>query len=140
MVLSTNNNQINSNLEGINLLVVDDEQTCLTSVSLLFFGTKCNVIPAQGGNNALEYLHSNPKGVDVILLDLMMPGMNGITTLAEIRKNPLLQNIPVVLQTGVSSAEEISKAKMLGIDGYITKPYKKDSILPIIAQIATTRA
>jgi two-component system sensor histidine kinase ChiS len=63
------------------------------------------------------------------MLDLMMPDIYGLNVLAEIKNNPDLANIPVMLQTGSSDEEEIVKAFNMGISCFIRKPYKKKVVL-----------
>jgi len=109
------------------VLIVDDEEVCLTSMELLLHGGNYNLIKAPGGEPALEILKS--RKVDVVFLDLMMPDMYGLNVLQEIKKNPTLSLIPVILQTGSSDETEIRKAFDMGIFSYVKKPYQRKIII-----------
>jgi two-component system sensor histidine kinase ChiS len=117
-----------------NILIIDDEEACLNSMGLLLHETGCNLIKLEGGIPGLEYLRSNPSEVDLILLDLMMPDMYGMNVLKAIKTDHNLKDIPVILQSGTHDQAEVYKAFELGITGYISKPYKKDKILPTIQE------
>jgi two-component system sensor histidine kinase ChiS len=116
------------------ILVVDDEETCLVSMELLFRGTNYKLIKVTGGHAAINYLKENPT-VDLIMLDLMMPDMYGLNVLAEVKQNPLLVNIPVILQSGTSDTTEIEKAYQMGISCYIKKPYQKWVVLAEVEKL-----
>ncbi|AIL64600.1 Transcriptional regulatory protein AfsQ1 [Rickettsiales bacterium Ac37b] len=118
-----------------NILMIDDEDTCLMSMELLLFGSNYNLYKAAGGYAGLEYLKEHFKEIDIILLDLMMPDIYGLNVLAEIKKDPELAKIPVILQTGSSDNAEIERAFELGIFTYIKKPYQKQDIMAEIESV-----
>ncbi|AIL65618.1 Sensor histidine kinase [Rickettsiales bacterium Ac37b] len=115
--------------KSANILIIDDEDACLMSMELLLFGSGYNLHKAAGGYAGLEYLKEHSKEIDLILLDLMMPDIYGLNVLAEIKQNPELAKIPVILQTGSSDSAEIERAFTLGIVTYIKKPYQKQAIM-----------
>ncbi|AIL65263.1 chemotaxis protein CheY [Rickettsiales bacterium Ac37b] len=115
--------------KSANILIIDDEDACLMSMELLLFGSGYNLHKAVGGYAGLEYLKEHFKEIDLILLDLMMPDIYGLNVLAEIKQNPELAKIPVILQTGSSDSAEIERAFTLGIFTYIKKPYQKQNIM-----------
>jgi two-component system, OmpR family, response regulator len=103
------------------LLVVDDEPTILEllSGSLRFAGYE--VITATSGAEAVRgAAQSRP---DLILLDVMMPGMDGPTTLTHLQKNPRTSAIPVVFMTARAQPREIEHFIGLGAQGVISKPF-----------------
>ncbi len=112
-----------------NILIIDDEEICLTSMELLLHDSKYNLIKTSSGQMGLKYIQDHYESVSVILLDLMMPDMYGLNVLSEIKNNSKLSNIPVILQTGSSDEEEIIKAFDKGIFCFIRKPYKKQVLL-----------
>ena len=112
-----------------NILMIDDEETCLTSMELLLHGSKYNLIKANSGQAGLKYVQEHGESISVILLDLMMPDLYGLNLLNEIKNNPKLSNVPVILQTGSSDEEEIVKAFDKGIFCFIKKPYNKQGFL-----------
>lgn len=76
------------------------------------------VICAVDGEDAMSKLHENP---DLILLDIMMPKMNGIEVLKNLKSNPSSKNIPVVLVTNLGAEKIIREAYALGAQGYMMK-------------------
>lgn len=84
------------------------------------------VLEAEDGAAALETARSHP--VDLIFLDLMMPGMDGIGFLEEKRKDPAIAGIPVVVCSAVGEKNTVEKAKTLGAQAYITKPFTLKSV------------
>ena len=108
------------------VLVVDDDQNML-QLLYAFLRDSYHVIMAESGMAALECLRS--QIVDLILLDYLMPGMNGKETLEEIRKDEELKDLPVFFLTGVSDSTKISECLKLDPIGYILKPIGKFSLL-----------
>ncbi len=93
----------NKTLNGSkHILMIDDDQVCLMSVKMLLFNTDFILISALGGKEGLKYLLTYPK-IDLILLDMMMPEINGLALLEIIKQDDYLRKIPVILQTGVIS-------------------------------------
>lgn len=108
------------------VLVVDDDQNML-QLLYAFLRDSYQVIMADSGKAAMERLRSHK--VDLILLDYLMPGMNGKETLEEIRKDEALKDLPVFFLTGVSDSTKISECLKLDPIGYILKPIGKFSLL-----------
>jgi two-component system sensor histidine kinase ChiS len=125
------NNKKNNDASYI--LIIDDEDSCFSSISLILFGKGFNLIYAQSGIEGLNYLTSKQK-IDLILLDLMMPDINGINVLQQIKNIPERRDIPVILQSGTSDEHEIKKAFELGIFDFIRKPFEKKALLDKIAK------
>lgn len=102
------------------ILVVDDEPDNLDVIEMLLASEGHALNYASSGFEALSYLeHSQP---DVILLDVMMPGMNGIALCQKIRSNPLLQHIPIIVVTALNAKEDIARCLDAGADDFISKP------------------
>jgi len=103
---------------GITILVVDDEEPLrnLLQISLQRHGY--HVLVARNGREALEIV--NNKTVDLVLLDIMMPEMDGFTTCAELRKR---SDLPIVMLTALNRPDDIVHGFNLGADDYITKPF-----------------
>lgn len=122
----------NNNSKKKTVLVIDDEEIVLTSASFILEALGYTPLCSQGGAVALELLKE--KVPDLILLDLMMPGMNGDEFLNIIRNSEKLKNIPVIIQTGFPNAEELQNMKKLGISGLLKKPYDKQDITQILSK------
>lgn len=103
------------------ILAVDDEEHILELIEYNLIKNGFHVITAPGGEEALKILEE--KHVDLVLLDIMMEGMDGIEVLKQIRGNAKLEDLPVILLT--AKAEEIDKVLglELGADDYLTKPF-----------------
>ena len=101
------------------ILTVDDEPANLTLIERLL-GPGYHVMSVTNGQDALDMLAQAP--FDVVLLDIMMPGMSGLETLQHIRENPNTAYLPVILVSALMDARDISRGLELGANDYITKP------------------
>lgn len=82
------------------------------------------------GLNAFLRANASDEPFDVVFLDIMIPGMNGLEVLQKIREvDPDSQKIKVIMVTSVADAEKVKKAVGFGCDGYLIKPYNKDGIM-----------
>ena len=117
------------------ILIIEDNVECQQVAQMMLRSElSCEVIVASNGREGLEYLRGHAKGVDLILLDIMMPEMTGLEFLSIAKRSPLLKNIPVILQTGGSS-EDLQRGVELGAMGYVRKPYTREVLLSAIEQI-----
>jgi putative two-component system response regulator len=114
--------------ENLRVLVVDDNQDIRDLVVHILSADGFNVFAAVDGENALAILNSNP--VNLVLLDVMMPGKSGLDVLRDIRSgsNKKIRDIPVMMITAKSSTEDIDKALELGATSYIVKPFRATTI------------
>lgn len=110
---------MNSNNQPV-ILVVDDIATNISLVKAVLRGRNYEVLSAASGAQALEI--AGERMPDVIILDIMMPVMDGYEVLARLRSNEKTKGIKVVMLSAISKADDISKAMELGADDYITKP------------------
>jgi CheY-like chemotaxis protein len=105
------------------ILVIDDEDGIRNLIRFSLEAlTPWTVLTAVSGREGLAIAQAHPP--DVILLDVMMPDLDGMATLAQIRLNPALQNTPIIFLTAKASATECADLLALGIAGVITKPFK----------------
>lgn len=123
------------------ILVVDDEKVNLIVLNYIL-GTKYAVITAASGHEALRI--AREESPDLILLDVIMPDMDGFATLAALKASDITQHIPVIFVTGLTSEEDEEKGLSLGAVDYITKPYKRSIVmarvkthLQIVSQMRT---
>lgn len=113
------------------ILVVDDNTINLKLADkILKEVPDYKPIMVPSGARALQFLTKNVPSM--ILLDIMMPDMDGFETLAEIRKNPALDDVPVLFLTADTETETIEKAKSAGAVDLLTKPFKKDVLLDLV--------
>lgn len=110
------------------LLIVDDVPENLGLLGELLRGAGYRVKAANSGRTALRYASAEPRP-DLILLDVMMPEMDGYQVLACLRADPATRSIPVVFLTALGEAGEEEKGLLLGAADYITKPIRPNLVL-----------
>lgn len=110
------------------ILIVDDEPSVCNSLGEWFLEDGFNVETAQSGEIALQKMHGNT--FDIILLDIKMPGMDGITLQKKIRE--IDPNIIVIIMTAFASVETAVEALKLGAFDYITKPFDPDDLSRLV--------
>ncbi|MDT8428552.1 MAG: response regulator [Pseudomonadales bacterium] len=131
--------------EKASILIVDDEAINRMVISQQLSGH--NVIQASGGAEALSII--NKQKPDLVLLDLMMPGMSGYDVCKEIRRTYNQVQLPIIILTARNHLEDLNKGLELGANDYISKPYHHEELiarinnqlklLPIINQFSGNR-
>jgi two-component system OmpR family response regulator len=112
------------------ILIVDDEPNIVMSLEYIFKKHDFEVFIARDGSEALEILkHQIPN---VVLLDIMMPNVDGYQTLTQIKNTDSLKDTKVVFLTAKNKSSDIEKGVKLGVDKYLTKPF---SIKKIVSEI-----
>jgi len=120
-------------MDGLaSILVVDDNPKYLKD-ALPMYGYDVTV--AEDGIEALKILSDEKNHFDLILLDVMMPNMDGWDTLKAIRKNPKTQYLPVIMITAVSEDQKIVSGLKIGADDYIVKPFILPNLLARIEAV-----
>lgn len=105
------------------ILLVDDEEDARSIIQLaLEMSTDWNILTASSGQEALRYVASHQP--DVILLDMMMPEMDGRMTLQHLKANPETRHIPVILATAKVQRSEEASLKDLDVIAVFTKPFR----------------
>ena len=105
-------------MEETNILVVDDEKEIADLLEIYLISDGFQVLKAYSAKEGLRILEE--KKIDLVLLDVMMPDMNGFQVLQEIRKK---NNVPVLMLTAKSDEEDKVSGLRLGADDYLTKPF-----------------
>ncbi|MBE9051949.1 response regulator [Nostocales cyanobacterium LEGE 11386] len=115
------------------ILIVEDSPSELELMSYYLKESGCNVIKATGAKEALEQAMSQKP--DVIITDVVMPGMSGFELCRSLKKNPATQKVPIVICS--SKNQEIDRlwAMKQGADVYITKPYTREQLLRAIKSV-----
>ena len=108
------------------VLVVDDERNVRLSLVYILCDFGHDVIEAQDGAAAVQKAVQEQPGL--ILLDVMMPGIDGFEALRQLRENPVTENIPVILLTGLPPSEGEQDEMKLGVTHYITKPWDPETV------------
>lgn len=117
--MSDKNNQ-NETQKKKSIFIVDDDKFLLDMYALKFKETGFEVFTAFSGSDAVVFLkeHKNP---DVILLDIVMPGMDGFDLLKKIKTEKLSERSLVIVLSNLGQESDIERAKQLGAEGYIVK-------------------
>ncbi|MBG1258032.1 response regulator [Nostoc commune] len=110
------------------ILVVDDNPANLQVLSSFLDQSSFEVWAARSGEKALQRLE-NDDLPDLILLDVMMPGIDGFETCKQLKSNPRVQDIPVIFMTALSETADKIKGLQLGAVDYITKPFQHEEVL-----------
>lgn len=116
--------------ENKRILVVDDDPKDVTLLKRVLINEGYNVSGARSGSEALQKL--NEVKPDLIILDLLMPGMNGEETLKAIHQQI---NIPVIMVSAVDRRDEIVRMLHNGVDDYITKPFDEGELLARVVAV-----
>lgn len=121
------------------VLVVEDEPINRELLTENLSDEGYAVVAAEDGTTAWALIEAAPSRFDVILLDRMMPDMDGIELLRRIRTRSELDRTPVVMQTARSADEDIAEGLRAGAYYYLTKPFSADTLLAIVAAAARER-
>jgi FixJ family two-component response regulator len=116
--------------DQVNILVIDDEQIMRDGCSRILSRDGWTVISAENGNKGLEEIKARPEKIDVILLDLMMPGMSGMEVLDQVRT--IDPNLLVIVITGYATVESAVEAMKKGAYDFIPKPFTPDQLRIVV--------
>lgn len=114
----------------IKILAVDDEPNNLRLIENYLDNAGFEVILAKDGVEAWSLLNSI-RNIELILLDRMMPNMDGMELMNKIKSSPILNKIPVIMQTAAATKEQVIEGIQSGVYYYLTKPYDEEVMLSI---------
>lgn len=120
-------------MDKAKILVVDDEPNNQRILTYTLNKGGYESAALADGENALNWLEANTP--DLAILDVSMPGMDGITLLQNIRAMPKFSGLPVVILTGSGDDDERIRAEALGIQGFLTKPASSKTVLEIVSSL-----
>jgi two-component system cell cycle response regulator len=115
------------------ILSVDDSKTIRMIVGRSLKNYDCVLCEAANGEEGLAAAASERP--DLIILDITMPVMDGVTMLTKLREDPSLKAIPVVMLTAESGRENVAHIARLGVRDYLVKPFKEDQLIEKIGRI-----
>ena len=118
--------------ENIALLVVDDEPYNLEIIAEFLENEGYTLVTAQDGQSALDILERDPGRFSSVILDRMMPGIDGIQVLEKIKSDPALRLLPVIMQTAAASREQILEGLERGAYYYLTKPFEPEMLASVV--------
>ena len=115
-------------------LIVDDEPNVRRLLHTILSKT-FEVIEAEDGRQAIEM--TNTQKPDVVLMDMMMPKMDGLTACHLIKNDPATKSIPVIMVTAIGFELNVKLSQQMGANGYVTKPFSSEELLDKINQVLT---
>src|SRR5690606_29766937 len=113
------------------VLIVDDDVRNIFALTSLLERFEMTTMYAKNGKDALEALYKS-KNMDVILMDIMMPEMDGYETIQEIRKDEKYKNLPIIALTAKAMKGDREKCIEVGASDYISKPVDKDQLISLL--------
>jgi putative two-component system response regulator len=120
--------------EKKNILLIDDDEI-QHQIAENMLKDEYKVFKAKSGNEALKYLYNGDFVPCLILLDILMPEMDGWEVFNRINALSVLKNVPIIFVTSVSTTEEEKKANEIGAADFIIKPFSKDVLLERIKKV-----
>jgi CheY-like chemotaxis protein len=115
------------------ILIVDDSRTALLMSEMILKRYPFEIVTASNGEEALAMIADEPP--DLILMDILMPGMDGLEVVKRLRKDKENLDIPVIMVTTQSNAEVVEQSYLLGCSDYITKPLSSAELLAKIRSL-----
>jgi CheY-like chemotaxis protein len=116
-------------------LVVDDEPNVRRLIHTIL-SKNFEVFEGEDGKQAIEMAIAQKP--DVILMDMMMPKMDGLTACHVIKKDPATKSIPVIMVTAIGFELNVKLSQQMGASGYVTKPFSSQVLLDKIAEVLAT--
>jgi CheY-like chemotaxis protein len=123
---------INTDLEGKKVLLVDDDVRNLYALSSVLEDKGLEITSAQNGSEALALLKDIDKNFDIILMDIMMPVMDGYETIRQIKKDKKIINIPIIALTAKAQKKDKQLCIDAGADDYLSKPIDHELLLSLL--------
>jgi two-component system cell cycle response regulator len=120
------------------ILTVDDSRTIRMIIQRAFRTQDCALYEAANGEEGLAVAAREKP--DLIILDITMPVMDGVTMLGKLRQHPDLKTTPVIMLTAESSRDNVSNISQLGISDYLVKPFKEDALLEKASKVVPLAA
>ena len=115
------------------VFLVDDSTTLLMSMKAILEKAGYAVETATGGDAALKRLAT--LKTNILITDLNMPGMDGITLIKEVKKNPAFRFMPVLMMTTESQQEKRNEARTAGATGWLVKPVQPDQLIEVLKKL-----
>jgi twitching motility two-component system response regulator PilG len=115
------------------ILIVEDEESLLKLESILLSSKGYNVTGVMDGKSALEEVQANKP--DLVILDIMLPVIDGFEVCRQIKENSETCHIPVIMLTAKKNSQDFAHGQQVGSDAYITKPFKSSKVLDTIQEL-----
>jgi DNA-binding response OmpR family regulator len=119
------------------VLVVDDDPQVLKLLQVNFELEGYDVVTATNGEDALEHVRGDSP--DVVVCDVMMPGIDGLEVVRRLRADPETVTLPLVVVSAKAQRADVSHGLQLGADAYVTKPFDPSELLGVVADLLAKR-
>ena len=119
-------------MQGDTIFVVDDEEDTVELARMVLEYEGYQVFSASNGEEAIEFLKSSTKKPNLVLLDILMPKLNGLEVCRWIKNNDQLNKVPVLLFTAKVGKKDKIAGEEAGADAYINKPFSADDLISLI--------
>ncbi len=129
---SGNAASVKNDLEGLKILVIDDSKTIRRTAETLLAKEGCEVYTALDGFDALSKIADHRP--DIILVDIMMPRLDGYQTCSLIKHNKVFKGTPVIMLSSKDGLFDRARGRLVGSEQYLTKPFTKDELLAAISR------
>ena len=126
-----------ASIEGLSVLLVEDNELNMEISKFIIENEDATVTCASNGKEAVDIYKNSPKSFDIILMDIMMPEMDGYEATKVIRSFD--QDIPIVAMTANAFTEDKIKAKKAGMNAHVSKPLDKDILIRVISKLCKNR-
>ena len=127
-----------SSNDAKHILVVEDEQHLAIGIKYNFEAEGYRVTLASDGPAALQALEENPSGIDLVILDLMLPGMSGYAVCETLREQG--NDVPVLILSARTLTEDRIRGMDVGADQYLEKPFDLDELLAMVRNLLARRS
>jgi len=115
------------------VLVVDDQKSLRSLIRVNLQLEGIDVVEATDGRHGLELAEQHDP--DLVTLDLVMPRMDGLAAAASLRGDPRTQDIPLVMVTTSTSPAHLARARSIGVNAYLTKPFDPDELVGVVCAL-----
>ena len=123
-------------MDAIRILIVDDEPSIVVPIQFLMEQQGYSVMVAENGESALDIIYKYKP--DLILLDIMLPRIDGYEVCEIVRLDPRYRDIKIIFITAKGREVEIAKGLALGADAYITKPFSNSELVSKVKELLST--
>ncbi|MFW5916307.1 MAG: response regulator [Bacteroidota bacterium] len=125
--MSSNNST--KNWKDKTFLIAEDEESNFKYLELALRSTHVNILRAKNGKEAIDICKENP-GIDLVIMDIKMPDMNGLQATREIRQ--FANHLPIIALTAYAMADDKETSLEAGCDDYISKPVKRNRLFNVV--------
>ncbi len=135
-------NERSTSLQGLNVLVIDDNHANRKILRELLKNWGVNVTVAADGQAGLDILKQSfdqGQNFDMVLLDLQMPHMDGFSVFHQIKQHPQLENLVTMMLSSANIYQTTQQCKQLGLSAYLTKPVKQSELYAVMSKLLTDR-